>query len=443
MTTDFLSARTFLRRQFPNGGNILCAVSGGLDSMCLLAFMAEQPGFTVAAAHFHHGLRGDTADRDLHFVQDYCRAHHIPCFTGRGDTRRLAEETGQTVEEAARTLRYEFLQKTAADGGFDAIFTAHHADDNAETVLLNLLRGTGSAGLAGIPQRRGNICRPFLQLTRNQLEQYAAMWNLPHVEDETNELEDAARNVLRHRVLPVLKELNPCAVENIGRTARILSGENQVLEDAAIELTSQMVCREEEVSISCTTLLSAPRSIAERAALQLLTAAAGHRKDLTAAHVEALLELAETVSPTNRISLPYGLTARREGDTLRIEKNEILATVPLLPDRPVCWGDYTLTLLDHPAGEGIAIRPGEERLTVCPCAPSQRLYLPEGRGARSVKRLCIDQKIPLNERDRLPSIYADGRLAAVWKLGVTMEFIPQDTACRFIQIKKREKGDQS
>ena len=114
------------------------------------------------------------------------------------------------MEEAARRLRYDFLNKAAEDGNYDAIFTAHHADDNAETVLLNLIRGTGSAGLAGIPQVRGKVCRPFLRVPRAELADYAAAHGVPHVEDATNADPDAAaRNALRSAVMPVLRQINP------------------------------------------------------------------------------------------------------------------------------------------------------------------------------------------------------------------------------------------
>ena len=126
----------------------LCAVSGGLDSMCLLTMAVQwgqAQGRRVAAAHFNHQLRGGDADRDERFVRDWCAAHAIPFFAGRGDVRAKAEREGLSVEEAARTLRYAFLEEVRQREGFDCILTAHHADDSAETMLLNLLRGTPGA----------------------------------------------------------------------------------------------------------------------------------------------------------------------------------------------------------------------------------------------------------------------------------------------------------
>ena len=159
------------------GRPALCAVSGGLDSMCLLTMAVQwgqAQGRRVAAAHFNHQLRGGDADRDERFVRDWCAAREIPFFAGRGDVRVFAEETGRTVEEAARQLRYKFLEETRRREGFGCILTAHHADDSAETMLLNLLRGTGLKGLTGIPDKRDCILRPLLGATRAELAAYAA-----------------------------------------------------------------------------------------------------------------------------------------------------------------------------------------------------------------------------------------------------------------------------
>lgn len=134
--------------QLPAGGHILCAVSGGRDSMCLLHYLMERGDLSVTAAHFDHHLR-PTSGRDAAFVRDWCRTHGIPFLLGEGDVAALAAEEGLSTEEAARKARYAFLERAAREGGFAAVCTAHHARDNAETILLNLIRGTGSAGSGG------------------------------------------------------------------------------------------------------------------------------------------------------------------------------------------------------------------------------------------------------------------------------------------------------
>lgn len=438
MAHELVAARAFLRRRFPAGGRVLCAVSGGLDSMCLLHFLdtwGRANGFSAAAAHFNHRLRGELADRDQGFVEDWCAARGIPCFTGTGDTRALMEAAHLSLEEAARKLRYAFLEETARREGFAAILTAHHADDNAETMLLNLIRGTGTAGLTGIPQVRGNICRPFLRISRETLADYAKQYEVPHVEDETNQEDSAARNILRHHVFPILRDINPRAVENMSFTAGVVARESAALEELASALAEQAVRTGGGVSIACSALLNVPLAVAERAALQLLRAAAGREQDLGAAHVAAVLDLAEQGREDARVSLPYGLIAAVHSGVLTIcRASRPPAAAVLERDRPLRWGEYTLTLLGHREGTGLALRPGEEPVQTATCEPGARLHLPGTNGARSVKRLCLDQRIPLEKREGLPAIYVGGRLAAVWPLGVDEEFLPVGTACRFIQI---------
>ncbi len=443
MTNELISARVFLRRQFPEGGRVLCAVSGGLDSMCLLHYLdtwGRSAGFESAAAHFNHGLRGPAADRDETFVRNWCAGRKIPCFVGRGDTRALAQAEGFSIEEAARKLRYAFLEETARREGFDAILTAHHADDNAETMLLNLIRGTGTAGLAGIPPVRGKICRPFLRISRDTLADYACRQGVPHVEDETNQEEFAARNILRRRVMPVLREINPRAVENMSFTAGVVERENDGMEKLGRALVQQSVETDGGVSIACSALLDVPLALAERTVLQMLAAAAGCRRDLSAAHVAAVLDLAERGA--GEVELPDGLLARKTGDVLSISRREILRPAELRLNTPVSWGGYTLTLLDHRAGAGLALRQGAETITVVSCRGGERLTLPGANGARTVKRLCLDRRISLAERERLPAIYLDDRLAAVWRLGVDAEFLPEGTPCRFVQIINETEESQ-
>ena len=162
------------RDLLPREGTVLCALSGGRDSMALLHILsqlAEEGGFQVTAAHFNHRLRA-TADRDEAFVRDWCRGQGIPLTCGAGDVRKLARREGLSIEDAARTLRYAFLETAARDMGAARIATAHHREDNAETVLLHLLRGTGLRGLGGIPPVRGRIVRPLLETSRREIDGY-------------------------------------------------------------------------------------------------------------------------------------------------------------------------------------------------------------------------------------------------------------------------------
>ena len=427
MTTmnELTAAAEFLRRRFPHGGRVLCAVSGGLDSMCLLDYMTRQKGFSVAAAHFNHRLRGTEADRDEEFVRDYCAKHGIPFVSGSGDVRSFAEKEGLSIEEAARQLRYDFLKETAEENGADAILTAHHADDNAETVLLSLIRGTGSAGLAGIPQVRGNICRPFLRIPRSELAAYAAAHDVPHVEDSTNaDPGAAARNALRSTVMPVLRQLNPRFAENIARTSAILREESDALESMARGLTEQARELPDGVAIPCMMLMDMPNAVAERTILQLMAQVAGHRKDLTAAHVVAVLELAR--GRGEEVSLPYGMTARRKKYTLEITRRPARpGAVPISVGGAVEFGGTTVMISNHALPGALPMTlPKGAALTVTSWRPGDWLRLPGSRGKRSFKRLCAERGLSPEERDLLPVLRVGETHAADPVFGVQPDFAP-------------------
>lgn len=429
----------------------LAAVSGGLDSMCLLRFLLDwqaEKGGAVLAAHFNHRLRGEDADRDEAFVRDWCWEHGVTFIRGEGDARAHARQEGQSIEEAARHLRYGFLLQAAEENDCDWVLTAHQADDSAETLLLNLVRGTGIRGLCGIPDIRGKLARPFLHVTRRELEEYAAARNIPHREDATNADPDAAsRNFLRLRVMPLLKELNPQAVEHLQRTAGQLRTIDASLERDAAGRIAQVEAQEGRVTLLVDTLFAAPEAVRPRMLLLLFDRLGVGRRDIGAAHINAILSMVPHTEQgkESRLSLPQGVTARYCRRWLILEtRPQPLAEVQLIPGQPLRWGDYTLTLLDRPNGEGLALRarkPHENwAVSAAPCVPGERLTLPGARGGRSIKRLCLDRRISLEERDRLPAIYIDGRLAAVWRLGVDTAFWPegQDMPCRFVQIKKEK-----
>lgn len=452
-TTDLPDARLFLDRltlgKPETQRRFLAAVSGGLDSMCLLNCVLDwcrDNGGTVAAAHFNHRLRGEAADRDEAFVRDYCTARGVPFLRGEGDTRSLAKRQGLTVEEAARQLRYGFLARAAQEADCAWILTAHHADDNAETMLLNLCRGTGSRGLCGIPAVRDNIARPFLQIPRAELAAYAAAHGIPHVEDETNDEDTTARNLLRHKVLPVLREINPRVAENMARTAAVLIREGKALDLAAEEVSAGARMCPNGLQIARSALNAAPAAVAERAVLDLLGRVCGHRKDLSAVDVGAVLAVAGSGRTDMEARLSCRLMAWCEGEDLVIFRQSPPAEpVPIARGETVRFGDWTVTLAAAP-GRGESHRlslPEAAELSVSAWRPGDRMTLPGARGSRTLKRLCADRGVRPWRRDGLPVLRADGRPAAVPKIGMDVEFTPQEdgTAVFVTFYQETEESD--
>jgi len=208
-----------IRREklFRKENKILLAVSGGLDSV-VMTDLFHQTGYSFGMAHVNFALRGAESDRDERFVRDMTEKYQVPSYFVRFDTKHYARKNKLSVQMAARRLRYDWFSQLAAKAGYDGIATAHHLDDQIETFLINLTRGTGIAGLHGILPRHGLIIRPLLFAYRSQLEAYALDRNLGYVNDSSNASLKYARNRIRHKVIPELEKINPAFRQEFART---------------------------------------------------------------------------------------------------------------------------------------------------------------------------------------------------------------------------------
>lgn len=415
----------------PSGGTMLVAVSGGRDSVCLLHYLATMPrDFSVAAAHLDHGQR-PTAGRDVAFVRQLCRELDVPLTVERADVPALARQRGVGLEEAGRMARYDFFRRTADGLGAQRIATAHHAADQAETVLLNLVRGTGMQGLAGIPPVRGRIVRPLLETSRDDIETYLKTHGLSHVEDETNRDTSLGRNRLRREVMPGLLSLHPGAAASICRTAELLRREDAFLDSLAAAYLPQ-----EGLSASRERLLSAPEVLRLRALRLLAGRLPVGKKDFTAAHYRALETLAQT---GGALSLPGGASAVcRDGALTLSDAPAPLDEAALRPGDNLA-GLWRITLSDAPVPDALALRSGP--WTVRPWRRDDRLTLPGSRGSRSLKRLFAERGIAPPERDTWPVLCLAGRPAAVWRVGIDQKALPECSGNTiYITITKNNGG---
>lgn len=275
---------------------LLLACSGGADSSAMLDFFwrhAEEYGLTLYAAHFNHRLRGDESDRDENFVRELCQKRGIPFFTGSRDVAKAAARQKISIEMAAREARYAFLEQTAAELGA-RIATAHHAEDNLETMLLNLTRGTGLRGLCGIPPVREGIIRPLLTCTKDEILAYCKKNNVEYVTDSSNLSDLYSRNRIRAEVLPVLSQLNPRLSETAGRTSAWLREDEALLTEMAAALLRESAA---SGGLKAEPLRLAPVPVRRRALAAAIFAQTGIRPD------SRILEQAEEILNGGRLQL--------------------------------------------------------------------------------------------------------------------------------------------
>ncbi|MBR4744347.1 MAG: tRNA lysidine(34) synthetase TilS [Oscillospiraceae bacterium] len=405
------------------GAGILAAVSGGADSMCLLDLLlslSPETGWEISAAHFNHGLRGPEADRDEAFVRDYCSEAGIPFFAGRGDVNEYASLHRIGREEAARVLRYRFLEEARKQAEAKYIATAHSADDNAETILMNLVRGTGAAGLRGIPVCRESLIRPLLFADRAEIEAYDRARGLSWITDSSNGDDTYTRNRLRLHVIPLLKQINPRFTEACSRTAQIAAADDDALNAMADSVFSGL---DRSKRIPSDLLGDLPDAVAARVLRKmnggplpflqvrriLLFCRSGRREGVleipgTEVHFEhgdLVFGRTETVPMTTRVLAP--------GTTVPLEEAGLIVTV--------CEERYDGTI--HKSFTEYLFKTGDVcgRIVARPRFPGDR-YAPRGRGCtKTLKKLMNEAGIPISRRDALP-VFADEKgILAVYPFG--------------------------
>ena len=231
--------------QFLSGKKILLATSGGKDSM-IMVHLFQQLDYKIGIAHCNFQLRGIESFEDQNFVQEYAAVNGIPVFITQFDTKAFAEDYKVSTQVAARELRYNWFYELLEIEKFDYILTAHHADDNLETFLINLSRGTGLEGLTGIPEQNDRVIRPLLAFSQEEMEEYAKLNNIQWREDSSNASDKYLRNKIRHHLVPMLKELNPNFLSSFHKTQTFLQESQVMVEDASIMIYQQVVKQDED-----------------------------------------------------------------------------------------------------------------------------------------------------------------------------------------------------
>ena len=437
-------SRTIARWQLlGRNDRVAIAISGGSDSVALAWLLQElTPEFQAQLAgliHVNHGLRGAASDGDESFCRELASRLHLPVEVRHRDV--AARARGASLETAAREARYECFEQGAVALDATVVATGHTEDDQAETVLLRLLRGAGTRGLSGIRIRRGRFIRPLLETRREELRRYLLGLGETWCEDASNADTAIVRNRIRHELIPVLSEIAPGGVQSLARLAALAWDDERFLENAANENASALVLSDR--SVDAAALGALPAALARRL-VRRFAAEAAPKANLSARHLEAVYRLAATDNPVGVLDLPGLTVSKRSGRLefaagLRARFGEPAAwpvrplDVPglvVMPEaglaieaRKLRKEEASAVKLVGEAADGARVviqgGPDASRLLVRNRRPGDRFQPLGAPGRRKLQDVLVDRKVPRSERDAVP-IVTDVNGEIVWVAGVAL-----------------------
>ncbi len=438
-------------KMFDQGDSVLVAVSGGPDSIALVHLiyrLAAEFSLRPAIAHLNHCLRGSDSDRDAQFVTETARQLNLPIYAQSEDVRSFQKRRRLSLEEAARMVRYRFYNTVAEEYGFNKIALGHHSDDNAELVLMNLMRGSGHLGLSGIaPVRGGKIVRPLIRLRRSEIVDYLDEKKLPYITDASNTDPAFIRNKIRHQLMPVLQtDYNPKIIEALNRLGEIIQAEEKWIAATLEPVFEQCVAfrTDDKINLSVPVFNQLAKAVKRRIVRRSILSIKKDLRRITLEHVDAILRLIEKGRNPGRLNLPDGIVVSRNNAELSFQKfeNDLNSKDSELLQNSAWHYQHALsppaTLYIKEADASIVIREIDieelpnfknidptvaffdlDRLTL-PLAvrnhrPGDR-FSPLGlKGTQKVKKYFANLKIPAVKRQKCPLLLSKGRI--VWIAG--------------------------
>jgi tRNA(Ile)-lysidine synthase len=432
-------AATITKHSMLSGGEkVLVGLSGGPDSVCLLSVLhSVRKRFTleISAAYIDHGLRPRETGKEVEFCRSLCERLKVPFYTKAINVKSYAQDRKMNMQEAARQLRYGAFEEISRDIGAGKIALGHTADDQAETLLMRLFRGSGPTGLSGIPPVRKNVIRPLIETGRGEIEKFLEDEKTEYITDSSNLKKNYLRNRIRLSLIPMLREYNPDIIETLSKTAAIFRGEERYFEILATKALMKLISRKTDSRIE---LFLAPLEIMDKAVMRrVLRRVIDETKGLRGIsfiHIEDIIDLIKSGHSGDRIYLPKGIRVIREYSTLI-----------LTSESPVTLGTYSLTVPGDVILKeaGILIKSSlttahelqtqglnkelrtasgvfdadklKYPLTVRPRKDGDFFY-PAGFGRRKkIQDFFVDEKIPRDERDRVPLVISENDI--IWVVG--------------------------
>jgi tRNA(Ile)-lysidine synthase len=420
----------------PQEAKVVVAVSGGADSMALLLALFQLRAvynMTLIVAHVNHQLRGEESERDALFVEQQAVRLGLPFHHVRIDVKALQRSAGMSVQQAARALRYHFFHTLHHSLDATRIALGHTADDQAETLLMRFVRGSGPAGLAGIPAVRLPFIRPLLAVSRPTIYAYLQSERCPWVEDSSNAHTVYLRNRVRHDLLPKLGQYNPRIVRRLSELADMLRADNQVLEQQVDEWAVQTLAWQVRsgVEIRCRLFRLAPVAIQRRLLRRALEALIASPEAVGFRHVESLRQFVVSGDGERRYRLPGQIDAERHTETVRLWNASRAPTIPDILALPVPGKVDVVTLNIRLTAEIINKPYHLNQMTsqwalldldhtLCPLhvrfrQPGDRFYPLGAPGSKKLQDFFVDSRIPRVERPYVPLVVSNHEI--VWVVG--------------------------
>ena len=416
-------------RMLESGDRVIVGVSGGPDSMALLYVLnliKKDYNLALKVAHLNHGFRGKEAQREAQFVEKMAQKLELPFEVKTFDVPAYKRENSLSSQEAARVIRYRFLEDVKERFHASKIALGHNADDQAETMMMWLLRGTGLKGLGGMPPvREGVIIRPLIETTREEIEAFLEKNEIPFVMDSSNQKNQYLRNKLRHELFPLLREnYNPQLVKNLVQTASVLRTEDEYLESIAEDALKKVLLSKdgESLAIDNKGLLSLPLAIQFRCLRGALEQIKGDLRRITSTHLYDIIKIVCNDMPNKLLNLPQGIMVEKSYNNLIIKLYQASPSpfryqFTSIPDRVIIEEigkemkfeivegyDHTIPQKDS----RIAYLDGEKilmPLTIRNTKPGDRFQPLGMKGEKKIKDFFVDEKVPLKERKRVPLVF--------------------------------------
>ncbi|MFA7637407.1 MAG: tRNA lysidine(34) synthetase TilS [Monoglobales bacterium] len=394
--------------------SVLVAFSGGADSMCLLHIL-KSLSYNVSAAHLNHMLRGDEADRDENVARSFCKEYDIPFFSCRVNIAEIAKSSKVSEETAGRNERYKFFSRVASEHNIEKIATAHNKNDNAETILMHLIRGCGTNGLAGIPKSRGNIIRPLLGCCREEIEDYCHEHNLPYITDSSNLKMVYTRNKIRHELIPLLTEYNINILSAFSDLSDLMLKDKKYFEDKI----DKIVGKKSAVPIS-------EISSFDDAILYRIIARICSNAGLSAEykHINMIVDQIKKGSFGKRFDVPMGVVELSGGMLSALEELPEGFCYDITPQSYIELESYIIEASNEKKAEISFYLPRHADIQVRSRRAGDKIKI---RGmTKKLSDLFIDKKIPASARDKIPLLTVNGEI--IYVFGIEKSDLSTDTA---------------